>query len=368
MKLKSKDINNSLEKIKELIFSNISKNKWILTESHQNRHNYQNDLSSCDKVDANNTPRSLSKVINLNNSTQISLTDIHYRPTIYIDREIIDELYQTVYSKLDTISKVVFIKCFTTDEHSFQYRHRIKDLSNDDFWLHIGNRNTFYKSSKNKYEFTDLLEYIKEKPLESNEQIEQFIGFIKNYSQFTKKTEYKTIISQIFKEKVKSDQGDIISKKLGYNPFLSGTESDIAETGAQITLVKINKEPYFMRISESNGNNVNHRLYENILELVVNQLSEKKTMDRIGINSIDYIPMYAKTKEAKIFIESKDSGLKINPTDMINFILEEGIPAIVSNPTSCKEIINTTIEAFVLQKELENNEVCNSKNKQKMKI
>lgn len=220
--------------------------------------------------------------------------------------------FQSAFENLQHFDKVIFIKTIlynSIDRHF--YKTIAPQLENNDFWLTYRYIAPFVKTGQSTNDVREALTPLQNKSIDTEEKVLSFAYYLQYYKQICKRTDIKSGILKLLRNKVEEQHYPIFEKILGTTISQEDVKNNnIFMQPNEVKVLLLDKDKTFEQISFANIPQPHVSNYNRYFNLINEFLTSKNHKDLTGINRIDFFELNSSKEPARVYIEAAPTGFK----------------------------------------------------------
>lgn len=281
--------------------------------------------------------------------------------------------FKSAFEHLQPFDKIVFIKTilYNSIDRSF-YKSIAPQLENEDFWLTYRHIAPFVKSGQSTTDVREALTTLQNKSIDTEEKTMAFAYYLQYYKQICKRTDIKSGVLKLLRNKVEEQYYPIFEKILG-TPILQeeAKDNNILMQPNEVKVLLLNKDKIFEQISFANIPQPHVSNYNRYFNLINDFLTNKNHKELTGINRIDFYELNSSKEPARVYIEASPTGFKADIEELYLHLVKSCshlLTSQYSRDNPLLQSLETATNFYFLNKKINNVDEDNLKTKKIHKI
>ncbi len=233
------------------------------------------------------------------------------------------KFYTEAFNSLTGNDKKFFIKGFVHFNQPIGFLSTLyNNLPESDFWLHLRHIAPFQKLTLSSTQVREVLKHLEYKKIDTEEKIESLAYYIQYFKPVCKRTDIKTNIIRLIKNKVEESYFEIFETLLDSKINPTQNIQSIAEPEKEIKLLSLIKDKIFEQLEFPQIKQIQTQHYNSYINQLNSFLINKENKELLNIEKIDYNEFNAGRESARIYFVANGKGFSKDIIQIYLHILE----------------------------------------------
>lgn len=286
------------------------------------------------------------------------ISEPNMEPTHNIN--IVDEqkFYKDVFSQYSKQDKIIFIKTISRHTDNSRTLSTINvTLPEEDYWLHLRNFTPFSKNTKQTYMFKDIMDTLSQKSIDNEDKAQALIQLFHYYKPIIKRVDTKNSVHRFIERNVEPEFQEHFEKFLNFKIGEEVDDEAYLTKSDKLIVLTMDKEQIFKSLPFKNYGQSDVQTYNNLITMIYQHIVNKQSTET-GVEHIVFQEFSSKKNPAKLYIESKDDGFKIDIEKYFKLLMKVGVENIKprANWEEMRKIFDNTLNYFNINNSLTKND------------